>query len=89
MVTFCIMCRELIREDRQRRGAVTCCPDHAKEYRRQRRAERAKKSCRLCGRSAKRSKAVEPVPHEHTPLATSKAVELTHDFIRNRFERVS
>jgi hypothetical protein len=66
--TFCILCREPIPEDRQRRGAVTCCPDHAREYRRQRRAERSLRFCRLCGRPAKRKKLSEPVLHEHSEI---------------------
>jgi predicted nucleic acid-binding Zn ribbon protein len=65
MTTFCILCRTLIPEDRQRRGAVTCCSDHQKEYRRQRRSERALRFCRLCGRKARKPTRVEPVLHEH------------------------
>jgi hypothetical protein len=70
MTTFCILCREPIPEDRQRRGAVTCTSEHAKEYRRQRRAEHATRFCRLCGRRAKRPKAGEAVRSEHSDFMT-------------------
>lgn len=66
MTTYCVLCRALIPEDRQRRGAVTCCPEHQREYRRQRRSERALKFCRLCGRKARRQKPVEAVRMEHS-----------------------
>lgn len=71
METFCILCREPIPEDRQRRGAVTCSTDHAREYRRQRRAERSLRFCRLCGRAAKRKKLEQPVLHEHNEILES------------------
>src|SRR5271157_4714192 len=65
---FCILCRKPIPENRKRRGAVTCCPDHAREYRCQRRAERSLRFCRLCGRPAKRTKPSGPVLHEHSGI---------------------
>lgn len=68
METFCILCREPIPEDRQRRGAVTCSTTHAMEYRRQRRDERALRFCRLCGRPARKVKPLKAVLHEHSGL---------------------
>ena len=65
MNTFCILCRAEIPADRQRRGAVTCCPEHQREYRRQRRAERSLKFCRLCGRKARKAKQAGRVLQEH------------------------
>jgi hypothetical protein len=65
MTTFCILCRAEMNEKRARRGAVTCSPDHQQEYRRQRRSERALKFCRLCGRKARRPKAVASVLLKH------------------------
>jgi hypothetical protein len=65
MITYCVLCREDIPEDRQRRGAVTCCPEHQREYRRQRRSEHALRFCRLCGRKARRPKPVGAVLMEH------------------------
>ena len=56
MIVYCVLCRAQISTDRERRGAVTCCAEHAKEYRRQKRAERAKRFCRLCGRPTRKSK---------------------------------
>jgi hypothetical protein len=66
MNIFCILCKAPIPEKRQRRGAATCSPEHQREYRRQRRAERALVNCRLCGRKARRPKAVAAVLMEHT-----------------------
>lgn len=66
MTTFCILCRAEIPPDRQRRGACTCSSDHARELRRQRRAEHALRFCRLCGRKARRPKPVEAVRMEHS-----------------------
>jgi hypothetical protein len=75
MTTFCILCRAEIPEKRARRGACTCCPDHQREYRRLRRAERALKFCRLCGRKARKPKAVGPVLSEH--IERSEPLEST------------
>jgi hypothetical protein len=66
MITFCILCKSEIPPERQRRGGITCCVDHAREYRRQRRAERATKFCRLCGRKSRKPKIATPVLSEHT-----------------------
>ena len=65
MNIFCVLCKELIPEKRQRRGACTCSKEHQQEYRRQRRAERALVNCRLCGRKARKPKAVALVLHAH------------------------
>lgn len=65
MRTFCVLCQAQIPEDRQRRRAVTCCPDHQKEYRRQRRSQRATQFCRLCGRPLQKKSNKEPVRIEH------------------------
>jgi hypothetical protein len=65
MQIFCVLCRSEIPEDRQRRRAVTCCPEHQKEYRRQRRAQLATRFCRLCGRPLQRKSKGEPVRMEH------------------------
>jgi hypothetical protein len=65
MTTYCVLCREPIPADRQRRGAVTCSSDHQREYRRQRRNERALRNCRLCGRKTKKLKSMGPVLMEH------------------------
>jgi len=79
MKTFCILCREPIPEGRQRRGAVTCCPDHAKEYRRQRRAERSLRFCRLFGRPARKVKPVGPVLHAHSGILGELPGRNTHN----------
>jgi 5-methylcytosine-specific restriction endonuclease McrA len=54
MTIFCVMCRKPIPEVRAIRGSYTCEQACHNEYRKQRRAEIAKRSCRLCG-------------HNHTP----------------------
>lgn len=56
MTIYCVLCRAEIPEARERRGAVTCSPEHSKEFRRQKRAEHAKRFCRLCGRPTRKSK---------------------------------
>ena len=69
MTTFCILCREPIPEDRQRRGACTCSSACQKELRRQRRNSRGERFCRLCGRKAKANRKAdvsEVVPTEHS-----------------------
>ena len=68
MTTFCILCKSEIPADRQRRGAVTCSPEYQREYRRQRRSERATRNCRLCGRKAKKLRLTEPVLQEHSEV---------------------
>lgn len=68
MTTFCILCKAEIPADRQRRGACTCSPEHARELRRQRRAEHALRFCRLCGRKARCPKPVEAVRMEHSEI---------------------
>jgi hypothetical protein len=68
MTTFCILCRQPIPADRQRRGAATCSSEHQREYRRLRRSERALRFCRLCGRKAKKLKTSGPVLHEHSEV---------------------
>jgi hypothetical protein len=71
MTTFCILCRAEIPPDRQRRGACTCSSDHARELRRQRRAEHALRFCRLCGRKARKPKRAEPVRMGHSVEKTT------------------
>ncbi len=56
MIVHCVLCCAEVPADRERRGAVTCCAQHAKEYRRQKRGERAKRFCRLCGRPTRKRK---------------------------------
>ena len=76
MITFfCVLCREPIPPERQKRHAVTCSPDHQKEYRRQRRSERALMFCRLCGRRGRQPKVVGPVLHEHSAVVEPIAPE--------------
>jgi hypothetical protein len=72
MTTFCILCRAEIPEKRQRRGGVTCCAEHGREYRRQRCAERAKRFCRLCGRKARKPRV------EGKPLAVGSVDPTDH-----------
>lgn len=66
MTTYCILCRAEIPVTRQRRGAATCRPECAREYRRQRRSERATRFCRLCGRPARKRSVNAPVLHPHS-----------------------
>jgi len=73
MISYCILCREPIPEKRARRGAISCCSEHGQEYRRQRRAERATKFCRLCGRKARRPK-VESKATDHTLVEPTDVV---------------
>jgi len=65
MTTYCVLCRGEIPADRERRRAVTCCREHQREYRRQRRFQRATRSCRLCGRPIRKKSNSEPVLMEH------------------------
>lgn len=65
VVRFCTLCAQRIPESRVARNSHTCCAEHHQEERRQRRAYKAMKSCRLCGRTAKRKRApVSEVTHE-------------------------
>ena len=88
MTLFCTVCKAEIPPERIKR-ASTCSLSCQKELNRLRVAERAKKKCRLCGRKFRSATKLDPVLSQHTPLAASKAVELTRNFIRNRFERIS
>jgi hypothetical protein len=88
MTLFCTVCKSDIPPERVKR-AVTCSPVCAKELNRLKVADRAKKKCRLCGRRFKSATKLEPVLTQHTPLVATKAVELTREFIRSRFERLS
>lgn len=66
MTTYCVLCRAEIPEERQHRRAVTCSPEHQREYRRQRRSQRAMAVCRLCGRPLRKKSKSEPVLMQHT-----------------------
>jgi hypothetical protein len=66
MKTYCVLCRSEIPADRQRRRAVTCSPEHQREYRYQRRSQRATRFCRLCGRPLRKKSDTELVLMEHT-----------------------
>jgi hypothetical protein len=57
LVRYCTLCTKQIPEERVVRNSHTCCAEHQQEERRQRRAYKAMKSCRLCGRTAKRKRA--------------------------------
>jgi len=46
MTTYCILCRSIIPETRQRRMARTCSPECQRCYRRQYLQERAKRVCK-------------------------------------------
>jgi hypothetical protein len=72
MTTFCILCQQPIPADRQRRGAVTCSSEHQREYRRLRRADRALRFCRLCGRKAKKLRDHGAVLMEHSEIYVSQ-----------------
>jgi len=56
MTTYCILCRSIIPEKRQRRMARTCSPDCQRSYRRQYLQERAKRVCKACGRTLPRKR---------------------------------
>lgn len=59
------MCAGLISKDRYKRGAMFCSPECHADYRRLRRFWRSLQNCRLCGRKARKVKAVEVVRSEH------------------------
>jgi hypothetical protein len=59
MTTYCILCRQPIPPERQRKKAFTCSNECRKEYRRQYRLELAQRVCRICGRRKRRSRHTE------------------------------
>lgn len=52
----CVICGELIPEDRSKRGAVTCDYEHGRILKNRRRTEKSGKACRLCGRPIRKPK---------------------------------
>lgn len=51
LVVFCTFCGgQITDEDRLRRNSTTCSDDHKRKLDAERRAKRAQKKCRLCGR---------------------------------------
>lgn len=53
---LCVICGQVIPEDRAKRGAVTDTKEHGRELNRRKRQEKAGSSCRLCGRRDRRPK---------------------------------
>jgi hypothetical protein len=54
----CLTCGGLIPEGRSQHGAVTCCHECAKTRSKRLRDWRASRSCRLCGRRARKVRTV-------------------------------
>jgi len=75
MTTYCILCRQRIPPDRQRKKAITCSNECRKEYRRQYRLELAQRVCRICGRRKRRSLAPEILPMLERPDARAQAMQ--------------
>jgi predicted nucleic acid-binding Zn ribbon protein len=57
MTIHCIMCTAVVPEKRAWRNIHTCSQACQDEFRKQRRAWKAERACRLCGRPARKAKA--------------------------------
>lgn len=66
---FCIKCGREIDAKRVLRGSVTCGASCYQADRKARRAYRASKACRLCGRPPKVRKAEKDAPDQRAPRA--------------------
>jgi hypothetical protein len=76
----CVICAELVPEERSKRGAITCTPEHGKELGKRRRDDKAGKSCRLCGRRTRKPRVervlTEQGAIESRPLSESAQVNV-------------
>jgi hypothetical protein len=66
MTTYCVCCKAEILEKRARRGSHFCGDECRRAYRIARRQGLAERRCRLCGRTNRQQKQLDPVRLAHT-----------------------